>query len=557
VLRHEQTRSSTSLKATLQSPTLIKESCAASHGDSAPRTYSLLNNRPDCSLNRKVPLRLNNNQIEKAMAQNNSNINWVDQDPDAIYGRRDLMAWFASPLYAPTLALSSDYGDWSRRRRSISIAATAGSLASDPEPFQVPEPAWSDFFEHERTSRFQTCDICLDEFAHHSGLLRHKVMVHKARENLQCPFCGKIYKRPDTLRRHVRDKHPEEDQSVVSPQSQAMPSSDQRHQCSHCSKVYKRKGALANHVKAHHDISYQSGTQSSELQHSELEVEKPNATRGPVASLLQAPEFETKELFATPEPDGIFAALEREVTIAAHEQEGSIAVHEHKRTYPAPEPEASHTHRHDFTSSPKRSSIASSQTVNENEILLSELQQAHPKTIDSSIDVIQREQSKREQSISENDPSVNATQCKPAEEGQVSNSLLSSSIAFSDSGYGTLPDCSRKILHTIPISSTESHVTETAVESGDAETVYSDAMSLSDARMVDYISALAEDLSAKLQLKDIGIREMERLSSALPTLLKALALNFGFEAPTQMHRDVMFFIHRHRKYVFFLYGPSI
>lgn len=40
---------------------------------------------------------------------------------------------------------------------------------------------------------------------------------------------------------------------------------------------------------------------------------------------------------------------------------------------------------------------------------------------------------------------------------------------------------------------------------------------------------------------------MERILEILPELLKAFAIKFGCNAPSQIHRDVMFFVHKYRK----------
>ena len=79
-------------------------------------------------------------------------------------------------------------------------------------------------------------------------------------------------------------------------------------------------------------------------------------------------------------------------------------------------------------------------------------------------------------------------------------------------------------------------------------TIYSDASSLPLRKMEAYISELAGDLFSKfrsLLLSDV--ETMESISRVLPELLKAFALRVGYNAPTQMHRDVMFFVHKNRR----------
>lgn len=138
-------------------------------------------------------------------------------------------------------------------------------------------------------------------------------------------------------------------------------------------------------------------------------------------------------------------------------------------------------------------------------------------------------------------------------------------VPLSDSGYGTASHCSRKVAQLATLDDvaradvTSSHSNQPQIsqepenhpnlidlETDDTTTVYSDTMSISDLRIDSYVSGLAEDLFRRLDSKVTNDQIIERLSTALPGLLKALALKFGFEASSQMHRDVMFFIHKHR-----------
>jgi len=81
----------------------------------------------------------------------------------------------------------------------------------------------------------------------------------------------------------------------------------------------------------------------------------------------------------------------------------------------------------------------------------------------------------------------------------------------------------------------------------DADTVYSDVSSLIDSKVDSYASALAEDIVKRLKAEDLDSAAAEILSSALPELLRAFATKLGYDAPSQTHRDVMFFIHKYRK----------
>ncbi|KAE8414363.1 hypothetical protein BDV36DRAFT_299097 [Aspergillus pseudocaelatus] len=63
---------------------------------------------------------------------------------------------------------------------------------------------------------------------------------------------------------------------------------------------------------------------------------------------------------------------------------------------------------------------------------------------------------------------------------------------------------------------------------------------------MSYMSELAEDLFTKVVSWQPDAQTMERISEALPELLKAFALKVGHTAPSQMHRDIMAFIHKNR-----------
>jgi hypothetical protein len=81
----------------------------------------------------------------------------------------------------------------------------------------------------------------------------------------------------------------------------------------------------------------------------------------------------------------------------------------------------------------------------------------------------------------------------------------------------------------------------------DTETVYSDVSSLIDQKVDSYASALAGDIIKRLKVEDLDSSATEILCSALPRLLRAFATKLGYEAPSQTHRDVMFFIHKYRE----------
>ncbi|KAH8656466.1 hypothetical protein BGZ61DRAFT_372245 [Ilyonectria robusta] len=76
---------------------------------------------------------------------------------------------------------------------------------------------------------------------------------------------------------------------------------------------------------------------------------------------------------------------------------------------------------------------------------------------------------------------------------------------------------------------------------------YSSAPSTTFSRQQSYISELADALSRETQSLNVDEETQTRVSRALPQLLKTFALKIGHHAPTQMHRDTMTFVHRHRR----------
>jgi hypothetical protein len=85
------------------------------------------------------------------------------------------------------------------------------------------------------------------------------------------------------------------------------------------------------------------------------------------------------------------------------------------------------------------------------------------------------------------------------------------------------------------------------VESDDTRTVYSDASSLPAWKNESYISELANSLLSEIRSKRFDDTTLEQIFEILPELLKAFALRVGHNASTQMHRDVMVFVHKHRR----------
>jgi hypothetical protein len=93
----------------------------------------------------------------------------------------------------------------------------------------------------------------------------------------------------------------------------------------------------------------------------------------------------------------------------------------------------------------------------------------------------------------------------------------------------------------------EQGMVEETEQEDDARTTYSDAWSLSAAGKENFISEFADMLLNGIRCSLPMGSVVEDVSSVLPKLLKIFALKFGHNPPGQVHRDVMFFIHKNRE----------
>ncbi|KAE8359466.1 TEA/ATTS domain family-domain-containing protein [Aspergillus caelatus] len=124
---------------------------------------------------------------------------------------------------------------------------------------------------------------------------------------------------------------------------------------------------------------------------------------------------------------------------------------------------------------------------------------------------------------------------------------LTQNGARTDSGYA-----STRLVKHVCIKSARDIQSELPSDAGyasvdAARTVYTDTSSVTTLQKESYMSELAEDLFTKVVSWQPDAQTMERSSEALPELLKAFALKVGHTAPSQMHRDVMVFIHKNRE----------
>ncbi|KAI1132592.1 hypothetical protein F5Y10DRAFT_197377 [Nemania abortiva] len=83
-------------------------------------------------------------------------------------------------------------------------------------------------------------------------------------------------------------------------------------------------------------------------------------------------------------------------------------------------------------------------------------------------------------------------------------------------------------------------------DSEDIATVYSDTSSMASSRQENYIWDLASDLFEKVSSWNPDSQTKERISTALPDLLKTFALKIGHDGESQIHRNVMVYVHKYR-----------
>ncbi|KAI1872535.1 hypothetical protein JX265_005415 [Neoarthrinium moseri] len=131
--------------------------------------------------------------------------------------------------------------------------------------------------------------------------------------------------------------------------------------------------------------------------------------------------------------------------------------------------------------------------------------------------------------------------------------------SISDSGYGTTSNSTRRVslkgdpavfTHEGPVSS------QVNTDADDNGTIYSNNSSMSDVRTEIYNSQLAKDLFARLDLSVVDMEVLDNLTRTLPELLKALAFKLGHNAPSQMYRDIMVFLYKHRHSITKLFRES-
>jgi hypothetical protein len=137
---------------------------------------------------------------------------------------------------------------------------------------------------------------------------------------------------------------------------------------------------------------------------------------------------------------------------------------------------------------------------------------------------------------------------------------LTSREQFSDSGYASMPhgftrtskySQKKTIMEescniTAESESNNNLLEENAsIDQADDRTEYSAATSLRDSRIEGLVSQLADQLIGKVFLNDE--RSKKTVSSTLQDLLKNFALKFGFDAQSQIQRDIMYYTHKYSR----------
>ncbi|KAL2824339.1 hypothetical protein BJY01DRAFT_256478 [Aspergillus pseudoustus] len=124
--------------------------------------------------------------------------------------------------------------------------------------------------------------------------------------------------------------------------------------------------------------------------------------------------------------------------------------------------------------------------------------------------------------------------------GGAGEDVLDNNMAYTDSGYVSALNSRDAKREENPTRDTE-----TLIEA-DARTEYSEVSTIAGQRLESAVSELADDLFKRLFTLLPSEHTMRKIVGLLPDALKAFALRVGYNAPTQKHRDIMLFIHKHR-----------
>ena len=113
---------------------------------------------------------------------------------------------------------------------------------------------------------------------------------------------------------------------------------------------------------------------------------------------------------------------------------------------------------------------------------------------------------------------------------------------FEDSAYGTASHGqSSGVKAALP---TDTNAVERQID--DIGTEYSET-SMTESRSLGYMEHFANDLYAVISKVQCDPQGIQTLSGLLPELLQQFALRIGQEVPRKDGREVMYYVHKHRK----------
>ncbi len=133
------------------------------------------------------------------------------------------------------------------------------------------------------------------------------------------------------------------------------------------------------------------------------------------------------------------------------------------------------------------------------------------------------------------------------------------SAMYTDSGYASMPSESRKdkeasqthstgLLQGVETVIEESEPPQEASDSqsSDGQTNFTSASSVDPQWVTAYISRFSQDLLNAIPLAYLDETAMECLEAVLPEFLKEFSLKMGHNPPTDRHREIMYFVRKHR-----------
>ena len=154
----------------------------------------------------------------------------------------------------------------------------------------------------------------------------------------------------------------------------------------------------------------------------------------------------------------------------------------------------------------------------------------------------------------------------PANEERKESGLVLDEPPFTDSGYGSHAgtNLAAKVQNVqAELSRLDSSLTAQEVDQSHklenehreyelcdgGQSVYSEGSVVPAATKESYIELLADDLAKKICRDLRNAEDLEMIYNFLPRMLQEFALSFGGYHATQVHRDIMVFVHRYRRYV--------